>query len=179
MSKQGAHVREKVLAGLWNRPTDGIKCWSIVCKLLEEEYPSFAAAAGIDPVLPWARGRVRGNVCKALYMSLMHSYVKGCALLEFTEDVEKSFYKISRVMVPGDQRIVFDSGMFPSVESLKAKTFDDEAAKKANIRQVKTLQKQWETAGFNETLVNGNVVFTFNFETYKKQKVQQSRVATV
>ena len=61
-------MRERVAAGLWNRPSDGVKswatiaklieevCWATIAKLIEEVYPSFAKDVKINPVLPWANG---------------------------------------------------------------------------------------------------------------------------
>ncbi len=180
MGKQGLHVREKVAAGVWNRPYDGVRSWAAKCKLIEDLYPSFAAEVGINPILPWGRsGRANGSVSKALFMSLMHSSVSGLAVLEYNNEADergadgKAFFKIARVVVPMSQRPAFDSLMFPSMASFKEKTFDNEADKQANKTRRKTVKKQWETAGFDETVVDGDVVFTFNPATYHKQKEQQ------
>ncbi len=176
----GAHQRERVAAGIWNHPSDGVKSWATIAKLIEEVYPDFAKDVGINPVLPWASGgRLHGNLCKALFMSLMHSSACGLAVLHYNDDADerggdgKAFFKISRVVVPMYKRVVFDSLMFPSITSIKARTFDNEADRKANKTRWKTVQKQWETAGFDETVVNGDVVFTFSSATYYKQKAQQ------
>ena len=76
--------------------------------------------------------------------------------------------------MPSAQRPAFDSLLFPSITSIKARTFDDEVARKANITRWKTIQKQWETAGFDETIVDGDVILTYNPETFYKQRLQQS-----
>jgi len=186
MSQQGSHVRAKVDAGVWNRPSDDTRSWATISKTIEMLYPSFAADAGIDPVLPWAKGggRLHGSMCKVLFMGLMHCSVSGIAIIIYNSDADergsdgKAFFKIARVIVPSAQRPAFDRLMFPSISSIKAMNFDglvdQTAARKANVTRWKTLQKQWETAGFNETVVGGDVIFTYNPETFYKQRLQQS-----
>lgn len=182
MSQQGSHVRAKVAAGVWNRPSDDTRSWATISKTIQMLYPSFAADAGIDPVLPWAKGggRLHGSMCKALFMSLMHCSVSGIAIVIYNSDADergsdgKAFFKIARVIVPSAQRPAFDSLLFPSITSIKARTFDDEVARKANVTRWKTIQKQWETAGFDETIVDGDVILTYNPETFYKQRLQQS-----
>ena len=181
MSQQGLHVRAKVEAGIWNRPFEDTRNWATICRSIECLYPSFAIDVGINPVLPWANGcRLYGNRCKALFMSLMHCSTSGFAVLEYNGDADerggdgKAFFGISRITVPSAQRSAFDSLLFPSVSSIKAMPFDSEAARKANVTRWKTIQKQWETAGFDEKVVGDDVVFTFNPETYHKQKLQQA-----
>ena len=174
-------MRARVDAGVWNRPSEDTRNWATISRSIEMLYPSFAVDAGINPVLPWAEGgRMHGSRCKALFMSLMHCSASGFAVLEYNGDADrrggdgKAFFGISRITVPGAQRSAFDSLLFPSVSSIKAMPVDSEAARKANVTRWKTIKKQWETAGFCEKVVDGDLVFTYNPETYHKQKLQQA-----
>jgi len=175
----GHHVRRQVREGRFELNSH-MKKWEDTRKELEGGFVDFATEKGLNPNLPWnmpgASGRSTRNICKCLYMHLLTMFGNGIVSLGFDNTASpeggdgKAFFQIACVNVYPHKRAEFDSGMFPTISSLR------QSRDPAVVTRMKTLFKWWQTAGFDETFdpVNG-VLFKYNPATYAKQKGQQSR----
>ena len=174
----GHHIRRQVREGLFNL-NSSMKKWQETRDKLEDEYRDFAVEKGLNPNLPWnmpgANGRSSRNICKCLYIHLLTMFGNGVVSLGFDNTATpeggdgKAFFQIVCINVYPHKRAEFDSGMFPTISSLR------QSRDPAVVTRMKTLYKWWQTAGFDETFdaVHG-VVFKFSPATYAKQKKQQS-----
>jgi hypothetical protein len=157
--------------------SQGMKSWADMRKSME-----VAFRRKHQERLPWdlyyGKGSATGNIQKVLYLMFYDLELEKAATVVrdpqalTTGGDGLGFFQITSITVPREHRAKVDSSPVPSLSSMKELIAQAGEVEKEELnKRYKALDVYWKTAGLSDSVdSDGNLVFTFQTDTFKRQK---------